>query len=197
MKTVTKYLTRKPQTEAAQELRKLTCTLHKTNEPDFTTALVKWHALHESFLDERSPAPGKRGWQYTHRRIRAAYRSLKTNLPYLFTYQKYPMLNIPHTTNSIDGMFSQLKNKIAVHRGLSRERRFKLICAILATTLKRPTQKDNKTTFNNFLDVYEYTYRSNRRSRHCASLGGRPVSLYAKQHRYRLAHGDLDPDRYS
>ena len=143
MKTVTKYLTRKPQTEAAQELRKLTCTLHKTNEPDFTTALVKWHALHESFLDERSPAPGKRGWQYTHRRIRAAYRSLKTNLPYLFTYQKYPMLNIPHTTNSIDGMFSQLKNKIAVHRGLSRERRFKLICAILATSSKRPTQKDH------------------------------------------------------
>jgi len=40
-------------------------------------------------------------------------------------------------------MFSQLKNKIAVHRGLSRERRFKLICAILATSSKRPTQKDH------------------------------------------------------
>lgn len=144
MKTVTKYLTRKPQTEAAQELRRLACALHKTNDADFTAALAAWHARHGLFLNERSLAPHKkRGWEYTHRKLRAAYQSLQKNLPYLFTYQKFPELNIPNTTNSIDGMFSQLKNKIAVHRGLNRERRFKLICAILATSSKRPTQKDH------------------------------------------------------
>jgi hypothetical protein len=132
MRTVTKYLTRKPQTDAGKELRKLAGALHKTNEFNFTTALSEWHTRHELFLNERSPSPGKRGWQYTHRRIRSAYRSLTTNLPYLFTYQKYPDLNIPNTTNSIDGMFSQLKNKVAVHRGLRRDRRFKLISEILA-----------------------------------------------------------------
>lgn len=144
MKTVTKYLTRKPQTEAAQELRKLACTVHKTDEKDFTATLVVWYTRYKSFLNERSLASHKkRGWEYTHRKLRAAYQSLQKNLPYLFTYQKFSGLNIPNTTNSIDGMFSQLKNKIAVHRGLSRERRFKLICTILATSSKRPTQKDH------------------------------------------------------
>jgi len=144
MKTVTKYLTRKPQTEAAQELRKLACTLHKTNESDFTTTLTAWLTQHESFLNERSPALHKRrGWEYTHRKLRAAYQSLQKNLPYLFTYQKYPLLGIPNTTNSIDGMFSQLKNKIAVHRGLRRDRRFKMISAILAGKAKTASQKDH------------------------------------------------------
>ena len=142
MKTVTKYLTRKPKTEAAQELRELSLTLHKTKEKDFGTALTSWYARHETFLKERSPAPHtKRGWEYTHRRLKSAYRSLTTNLPYLFTYQKYPALNMPHTTNSLDGSFSQLKKKIGAHGGLRRDRRFKMISALLAAGSKRPTRK--------------------------------------------------------
>jgi len=78
----------------------------------------------------------KRGWVYTHRRIRAAYRSLKTNLARLFTYQRHPELNLPNTTNTLDGMFSQIKNRLAVHRGLRRDRRFKIISEILSG--KRP-----------------------------------------------------------
>lgn len=144
MKTVTKYLTRRPKTEAAQELRRLACTLHKTNEKDFTSALDAWHAKHESFLNERSPAPHtKRGWEYTHRKLKAAYRSLKTNLPYLFVYQKYPDLHIPNTTNSLDGSFGQLKKKINVHNGLRRDRRFKMISAILAQKTKTTSRKDH------------------------------------------------------
>lgn len=53
------------------------------------------------------------------------------NLPRLFTYQRHPNLNIPNTTNTLDGMFSQIKNRLAVHRGLRRDRRFKLISEIL------------------------------------------------------------------
>lgn len=144
MKTVTKYLTRKPQTDAAQELRRLACTLHETNEKDFTAALSTWRTQYESYLNERSPAPHKkRSWEYTHRKLRAAYRSLITNMPYLFVYQKYPDLNIPNTTNSLDGMFSQLKNKLAVHRGLRRDRRFKMISTILAGKAKTASQKDH------------------------------------------------------
>lgn len=142
MKTVTKYLTRRLKTTAAQELRALSLTLHKTNEKEFVRALSEWHTTHETFLKERSPAPHtKRGWEYTHRKLKSAYRSLTTNLPYLFTYQKYPALNIPHTTNSLDGSFSQLKKKTNAHGGLRRDRRFKMISALLATSSKRPTQK--------------------------------------------------------
>jgi len=49
----------------------------------------------------------------------------------LFTDQKYPELNIPNTTNCLNGMFSQLKNRIAVHRGLNKTRRFRIIAEIL------------------------------------------------------------------
>ena len=98
VKTVTKYLTRKPQTDAARELRALALTLSRTTEQEFKTALAAWYATYESFLLEKSLAPHKkRGWEYPHKRLRAAYRSLKSNLSRLFTYQRYPELNIPNT----------------------------------------------------------------------------------------------------
>jgi len=70
-------------------------------------------------------------WHYTHKRIRSAYRSLKTNLPYLFTWYDYIDLNIPNTTNSLEGTFSDLKNKIRVHAGLKKQRKMKLINELL------------------------------------------------------------------
>lgn len=134
VKTVTKCLTRKPKTEAGQELRSLALTLKASDEAGFSERLAEWHEWWQSFLEERSNAPGtKRGWQHTHRRVRAAYRSLKTNLTRLFTYERHPELTIPKTTNTLDGMFSQIKNRLAVHRGLRRDRRYKLISEILKT----------------------------------------------------------------
>ncbi len=132
VKTVTKYLTRKPQTDAGRELRALALTLAQASEADFTVNLQAWYERWKTFLDEKSPAPQtKRTWVYTHRRLRAAYRSLRLNLSRLFTYQRHPELNIPNTTNTLDGMFSQIKNRLAMHRGLRRDRRFKLVSQIL------------------------------------------------------------------
>ena len=132
VKTVTNYLTRKPQSECAQELRRLALTLTKSTEDEFRTGLDDWQTKWKSFLEEKSPAPHKkRGWEYTHRRSRAAYRSLRSNFSQLFTYQRYPELHIPNTTNTLDGMFSQIKNRLAVHRGLRRDRRFKIVSEIL------------------------------------------------------------------
>lgn len=133
IKTVTKYLTKKPTTEAAQELRALARTLPRTDEQTFRASLSDWYTRHEAFLNERSLAPHKkRGWEYTHRRVRSAHRSLKENCHRLFTYQRYSELNLPNTTNCLDGMFSQIKNRLAVHRGLRRDRRYKMICEILS-----------------------------------------------------------------
>jgi hypothetical protein len=132
VKTVTKYLTRKPHTDAARELRALALTLSRASEQEFKTALAVWYEKNETFLFEKTQAPHKkRGWEYTHKRLRAAYRSLKSNLSLLFTYQRYPELKIPNTTNTLDGMFSQIKNRVAVHRGLSKERRYKIVSEIL------------------------------------------------------------------
>jgi len=133
VKTVTKYLTRKPKTYAGQELRSLALRLTKSNEKEFALLLFDWQRRWQEFLAERTPCSGCKPnrWPYTHRKLRAAFRSLVTNLPHLFTYQKDPALGLPNTTNCLDGMFSQIKNRLAVHRGLRRDRRYKLIEEIL------------------------------------------------------------------
>lgn len=133
VKTVTTYLTRKPKTVAGQELRAIALRLTRCTEQEFTKYLNDWHEHWKDFLNEKTPCSHckEKHWPYTHRKLRAAYRSLTTNLPYLFTYQKYPELNMPNTTNCLDGMFSQLKNRLAVHRGLRKDRRYKLIQEIL------------------------------------------------------------------
>lgn len=128
---ITRYLTRRPKLEAGKELKKITLLLTKSNEKEFTILLDNWFEKWEEFLKERTINPETNKWFYTHKRLRSAYRSLKTNLPYLFTYQKYPELNIPNTTNSLDGSFSHFKSLLRMHKGLKRARRYKVICEIL------------------------------------------------------------------
>ena len=36
----------------------------------------------------------------------------ETNMAYLFKYLEYTDLDIPNTTNSLEGFFSNLKNKV-------------------------------------------------------------------------------------
>lgn len=131
LKTVTKYLTRRPKTEAGVALRHLALTLTHTTEAVFSTALACWDKKWHDFYTEKTYVTGTKHWHYTHKNVRSAYLSLKRNLPNLFTYQKYPRLNIPNTTNTADGYFSGLKKKVGAHQGLRRDRRYKLICELL------------------------------------------------------------------
>ncbi len=88
MKQVTKYLTRRPKTDAGKELRELTLTLTDVDEKTFVEALTAWHTKWGDFIEEKTIdtfITGKTKWYYTHKNVRSAYRSLKTNLPYLFT----------------------------------------------------------------------------------------------------------------
>jgi len=128
---VRRYLTNKPKLEASIELKIIVATLTNTNEKQFTKQLNDWHEKWEEFLKEKTTNPETGRWCYTHKRLRSAYRSLKTNLPYLFTYQRYPGLNIPNTTNSLDGFFNTLKDKLNVHRGLNCKRARKVIVELL------------------------------------------------------------------
>lgn len=131
MKTVTKYLTRRPETEAGQELRSIVLTLPHTDRTTFTRALTAWEKRWHTFITEKTHLLGTNRWYYTHKNVRGAFLSVHRNLPYLFTYLEHPELNIPNTTNSLDGFFSSLKRKVAAHRGLRRDRRYKLISELL------------------------------------------------------------------
>ena len=131
MKQVTKYLTRRPETLAGQELRSITLSLSKITEIAFTHSLNVWFHDWEQFITEKTYVLGTKHWYYTHKNVRSAYKSLERNLPYLFTYLKHPELHIPNTTNCLDGSFSHLKAKLSIHRGLRKDRRYKVISEIL------------------------------------------------------------------
>jgi len=126
VKTIRAYLTKNPKMQASRELWELTLLLVHTDKESFTGGLDSWYIKWSDFLNEcKIDEQGKK--RYTHRKLRSAYRSLKTNLPWLFTWYDYPSLNIPNTTNGIDGHFADLKNKLRNHNGLSLERKKKFV----------------------------------------------------------------------
>jgi len=128
---VTRYITRNPKLEAGKELKILTHNLTKSSKTEFATMLNDWHLKWKIFLSEKTYNDEHKKWHYTHRRLRSAYRSLKTNLPFLFTYLEYPDLGIPNTTNSLEGKFSNLKTKIRIHAGIKKWRKIRIINEIL------------------------------------------------------------------
>jgi len=128
---VRRYLTTKPKLEASQELYSIAQQLSKSTQEEFTILLDEWIEKWKWFLKEKTFNFETGRNQFTHRRLRSAYFSLRRNLPYLFTYEKYPEINIPKTTNGLEGVFSHSKTAVRVHRGLKSKRRRKLIEYIL------------------------------------------------------------------
>ncbi len=124
---IRRYLTKKPKLKADQELMEVTDLLTITDRKSFEGALSIWLMKWELFLNERTTNEITKKSFYTHKKLRSAYRSLKSNLPWLFTWYDYYELKIPNTTNAIDGHFSDLKNKLRNHNGLSLERKKKFI----------------------------------------------------------------------
>jgi hypothetical protein len=123
---VTRYTTRNPLTDCGRELRKLILSLKSTTKTEFTVEFSLLQDKYKNFLKERNEQN-----QFQHRRLKAAFRSVKSNLPYLFTNQDYPNLNIPNTTNSADGSFGQWKYKVRLHRYLRLDRMKQMIDKIL------------------------------------------------------------------
>ena len=82
---IRRYLTKKPKMQASKELWALTLLLVRTDKESFEGALSDWNIKWERFLNERrKDEKGK--LRYIHKSLRSACRSLKTNLPWLFTW---------------------------------------------------------------------------------------------------------------
>lgn len=128
-KNIRKYITKNPQTEAGIALRMIMDDLKYYDYETFIFLIAKWEKEYESFLKEKTYHPGG-SWSYTHGRLCSAIRSMKKMSEYLFTYHKHSFF-IPTTTNTLEGFFSHLKNRVRAHRGLSLKRKKKLIAIIL------------------------------------------------------------------
>ena len=128
---VRRYITKNPRLPASIELKDIVSMMKQTDKESFEGALKVWHKKWEQFLNERTLNEKTGKSHYTHKRLRSAYRSLKTNLPWLFTWYNNIELNIPNTTNSIEGSFADLKNKLRNHNGLSKARKMRFIDGFL------------------------------------------------------------------
>jgi hypothetical protein len=69
--------------------------------------------------------------EFIHTKLRAAFRSLKTNLTSLFLYKEVYWDNIPSTINHLEGAFGNLKKLIRLHSGLRKDRKKKAIRFLL------------------------------------------------------------------
>ena len=125
---VQRYITKHPKLQASKDLQKILLRLTSTNETIFAKNLDVWYETYKDFLSEKTlnALTGKES--FTHAKLVSAYRSLRTNLPYLFTYKRYKYLSIHNTTNSLDGgVFSPMKMLIKIHRGLSKSLKLKMV----------------------------------------------------------------------
>ena len=135
---IQRYITKHPKLEASQELKKIVSTLTKTSDVKFTIKLDNWYDKYEDFLNEKTMNEVTNKETFTHTRLVAAYKSLRTNLPYLFTCKKYKNINIPNTTNCLDGgVFSPMKILIKIHRGLSKSLKLKIVDDYLVNYKKK------------------------------------------------------------
>ena len=126
-KTVRKYITKHPKTQAAVELKEIVDMLTKTDKESFVGMFEDWCEKWDGYLKEKSEDPETGKKHYTHKELHSAYLSVKRNLPLLFTWYDNIEMGIPNTTNLIDGHFSQLKRMLRNHNGMRRNRRDKLV----------------------------------------------------------------------
>jgi hypothetical protein len=124
---IRRYITKNPKIPAAINLKEFVAMIKMTDQESFEGGLDLWQNKWKLFLNERTFNIESGKSHYTHKRLRSAYRSLKTNSKWLFTWYIHYHLNIPNTTNMIDGQFSDLKNKLRNHNGLSKTRKMKFI----------------------------------------------------------------------
>ncbi len=86
---IRRYITKNPKLPASIELKELVSMMKMTDRESFEGGLNNWFIKWEDFLNERTVNIETGKSYYTHKRLRSAYRSLKSNLPWLFTWYDY------------------------------------------------------------------------------------------------------------
>jgi len=83
---VRRYITKNPRMPASIELKQIVWLMPRTDKESFEGMLNEWYVKWKPFLNERTINEKNGKSSYTHKRLRSAYRSLKSNLYWLFTW---------------------------------------------------------------------------------------------------------------
>lgn len=134
-KGVSTLLTRNPKSIAGKDLKQLNDTFikFKLTKIQFLEQIENYLKNHQDYLNEMSETDPTK---HKHQRLRKAINKYKNNLKYMFTFQDKlkdeVQLQIPNTTNKIDGgVFSPLKRLLNNHCGTTKQRRKDLIIEFL------------------------------------------------------------------
>jgi len=138
-------LTNNPESLAGQELKWLVSFMSQVESEEqmviFVAIFYGLHEYHRSFLNERTVNKNsfsRHKWFYTHRRARSAYRQIADLIEkdQLFAYITHPELNLPKTTNKVEGgINTRLKELIRSHRGMFPERQRHLVSEFLRSKM--------------------------------------------------------------
>jgi len=130
--------------EATQALRRIAAMLMlvetKTDPDVWKTALNRWENKYGYMLKEKTYAPAglTRSWWYTHGNVRRAWRLLTRNQSPFFVFLINPL--IPKTNNALEGVNSNLKQKLGNHRGMFASRQAVFLSWYLAFTRVKSTK---------------------------------------------------------
>ncbi|NBV07308.1 MAG: hypothetical protein EBS06_08780 [Proteobacteria bacterium] len=125
--TIRRYITDKPRSQCGKDLKEL---MHLICKPNLQQEFIdQFYLLKEKYcylLIQRNEFG-----HYKYNALRAAFKSIETNLLYLFTYTDIKNSNIPPTINHLEGLFGHLKERIKIHRGLNKNRKKKAVRFLL------------------------------------------------------------------
>lgn len=129
MLIVRRYITQDPDIEASKALLDLINSITRMDKESFIGAFNEWYEKYPDVLNERvhDKRIKKKTPPFMRPKLRSAYFSVKRNMPYLWTFYDHPETGLPNTNNALEGFFSELKTKVRVHSGISKENRKKLL----------------------------------------------------------------------
>jgi len=136
---------------ATRNLRATAKIISKINSDEekdvWENEVDNWIFRHQSLLKEKTIGVNtKKKWWYTHGNLRRAVNLLKFDKKYLFAYLSYPFL--PSTNNSLEGLNSQIKGKLSIHRGMKTSQQVTFLFWLL-TFRRVKSRKDIKQLWDN------------------------------------------------
>ena len=124
---IRRYITDRPRSRCGKDLKELMHLLCKPElQQEFIDQLYRLQDQYRYYLLQRNELG-----HYRYNALRAAFRSLNSNMPHLFIYTDIKNSNIPPTNNHLEGMFGHVKERIKIHRGLDKNRKKKAVRFLL------------------------------------------------------------------
>lgn len=124
---IRRYITDRPRSQCGRDLKELMRLICKPeSQQEFINQFYFLRDQYQYFLNQRNELG-----HYKNNALRAAFRSLNSNMDYLFIYTDIKNSNIPPTNNHLEGMFGHIKERVKIHRGLDKNRKKKAVRFLL------------------------------------------------------------------